>query len=510
MRTMRASVISPITAFVDRTTMYKMVLYALGGLVVSSLVLGALGLIYATVLSQLGSLALLISLAVFLSYGLALVRNVHANHESSLITALIIFFLVSPAESWADALALTIAITGAIVSKYLLVYRKQHLVNAAALGVFVLALSGYGAASWWIATPWMLVPLSTAGVLVVSKVRKWVPVIAFLVTGCLVFIFEELRAGSDIVSTWSLFFVSYPALFLGFFMLTEPFTMPGTKRLQIGYGALVGFLSHTSLFLPVMTMSSELALIVGNLVMYPSSLRQKLQLRLIGKTEIATNTYEFEFSKPPGLRFTAGQYLEWMVSHEAIDARGIRRYFTIASAPTESTMKLSLKVPTPGSSFKAALATLPLGGIVIASQLAGDFILSKKVNQKIGMVAGGIGVTPFRSQVQAMIDGESPQDTVLFYCNNLPADLAYAPLWERAKSSFSFRLIPVFARAEPDPQYEIGYFDAAILKRHAPDYLERMWYVSGSPGMVAATAVVLGSVGVPSRQIVRDFFPGLA
>jgi ferredoxin-NADP reductase/Na+-transporting NADH:ubiquinone oxidoreductase subunit NqrB len=440
----------------------------------------------------------------------AKVRGITANHHSSIITALILFFLMMPSLVPFDIAVLAGTVALAIVSKYVLVFRGQHLMNPAALAVFVVGLTGYGFAAWWVASMWLLVPLLITGSIVVAKVRKWVPVLSFLVVGFAVFIIEGVVRGTDIASSWSQFFTMYPALFLGFFMLTEPFSMPPTKKLQAGYGAFVGALSNTSLLNPVILMSPELALLVGNVLFYPSTLRRKLFLTLESKREIAASTWEFVFTKPARMVFKAGQYLEWMLPHPGADMRGIRRYFTIASSPTEDKIRLALKVMNPGSSYKSALMSLPVGGVVVASQRAGDFTLPNDRSKKIGMIAGGIGVTPFRSHVKYMMDTTSGTNTQLFYCANTKGDMAYGDLWAEAASRMPFTLIPVLAKEPESPDYEIGFLTADILKRRSPDLLERTWYVSGPPPMVDATVKTLKGLGVKSSHIVQDFFPGLA
>ena len=497
-------------AWIDKTAMYMIVLYMLSILVVCSLVTGALGLVNQSVIDQLASLVVVLITGYGMSVVCAKVRGITANHHSSIITALIIFFLVFPSHVPFDLAVLAGTVSFAIVSKYVFVFRGQHIVNPAALAVYVLGLTTLGAAAWWVASAWLLVPLVIAGSIVVAKVRKWAPVLSFLVVGFAVYLVEGVFAGADIAATWSQFFTVYPALFLGFFMLTEPFSMPPTKKLQIGYGALVGALSNTALLNPVVLMSPELALVVGTLTFYPTTLRRKLFLILESKREIAASTWEFVFTKPAHIVFKAGQYLEWMLPHAGADIRGIRRYFTIASSPTEDKIRLALKVMNPGSSYKTALLALPVGGVVVASQRAGDFTLPHDKTKKIGMIAGGIGVTPFRSQVQYMIDTNSGTNTQLFYCANTKADVAYSDIWTVAASRIPFTLVPVLAKEPASPDYETGFLTADILKRRSPDLLERTWYVSGPPPMVDATVKTLKGLGLTSSQIVQDFFPGLA
>ena len=132
------------------------------------------------------------------------------------------------------------------------------------------------------------------------------------------------------------------------------------------------------------------------------------------------------------LKFKPGQYLEWTLPHEKIDNRGMRRYFTIASSPTEKDMIMGVKFYDKPSSYKQSLISLENQGIVVASQLAGDFTLPKDKNKKLIFIAGGIGVTPFRSMIKYLIDNNEKRDIVIFYSNKSFADIAYKEIFDEA------------------------------------------------------------------------------
>ena len=497
-------------ALIDATAMYILVVYMLTILVVCSLIFGLIGLVAYGFVSQLISLIVAVGISLGTSIVFAKIWGTTANHHSSIITGLIIFFLITPGVVFLDYLILAGTVFVAVISKYIFVYRKQHVFNAATLGVFLLSLTGYGVATWWVATPWLLIPVTITGAIVVIKIRKWELMTAFFVTGFLVFLFEEYRFGSVLTESWPLYFISYPSLFLGFFMLTEPFTMPPTKKTQMFYGALVGFLSNTGLLKPLITMTPELALLVGNLAVYPFTLRRKLFLKLQSIQGIAKQTYEYTFEKPISFKYKAGQYLEWMLPHAQADNRGIRRYFTIASAPEEETLRLALKVPIEASTFKKSLLALTPGSTIIASQLAGDFVLPKANEKKIALVAGGIGITPFRSHLAHLAHTNAHRDIVLFYCNNTAAEIAYGNFFATLSHKVLAKTVYVLAKEPASLEYEFGYFSADIIKRNTPDYAERFWYISGPPPMVHAAVKALRSLGIKRQHIKKDFFPGLA
>lgn len=513
---------------VDQVGMYRVVSLALGTLAVCSVVAGALGWLGFTPTAQLTSLAITLVVALTLNVAIARVMQIPANHESALITALILFFLVVPDADLLDNWILALATALAIVSKYVLVYRKQHIFNPVATGAVLVAFGvmAYSFVTnanissdlfqWWVANPTLFVPLVVLGSLVVCKIRRWPMVLACIVLGAIVFSVEGwLQFDAALTDSLELFFLSFPVLFLAFFMLTEPFTTPPTRGVQMVYGGIVGVLSSTLLFANWFPMTPELALIIGNTFAYTYRIRRKLFLKFQSKRLIATDTWEFTFSKPDDFYFQAGQYVEWMLPHENTDSRGPRRYFTIASSPTESVIRLALKVvPTDSdmrsSSYKQALMKLDEGQEIIVSQLAGDFTLPKDTKTKLGFIAGGIGVTPFSSHLSWMKESGQQYNTRLYYCSNTVEEVAYLEEFTNMSETMPLVTIPVIAKQDVQPPHEHGFVTAEVLARRTPDYKERTWYISGPPGMVNAYKKLLQESGVPRKQIKTDFFPGLA
>ncbi len=508
-----------VARLVDATGMYRTVSIALGFLTVVGILYGFIGLVEYSGLEQLLAVTVAIGVAMVVNLLCSKLWRVSVNMESAFITALIIHFLLIPAQ-WGDFVGnfiLAVVVVLATVSKYVFAWHKQHIVNPAAIGVVLVALAyelfpipGYFEASWWVGQSVFFIPLLLAGSLVVMKVRKWTPVIAFLGVGFLVYLYEEWKFYGEIPAPEA-FWLSGPSLFLAFFMLTEPFTMPPTKRLQFGYGALVGFISQTTLFLSFgIKMVPELALVIGNLLFYPSTLRRKLILPLATVREVAKETFEFAFTKPGTMRFRAGQYLEWMLPHDLPDSRGIRRYFTIASSPVDPLLRITLRIGETVSSYKQQLKKMKPGDTIIASQLAGDFLLPRDIKRKVAMVAGGIGVTPFLSHIDYMQTKSVPKhNTVLFYCNNTAAEIAYRDRLQAVSNIIPLQVVHVLAK-EKTPPYEHGYLTKEMIIKYVPDYLERAWYLSGPPGMVNAYSKLLLDLGVKRRHIKKDFFPGLA
>jgi hypothetical protein len=110
---------------IDSTGMYRTVTVSLIFLVVTSHVFGLFKIIPYTFFEQLISVATALSVAIFLSYLIGRTFKIPVNIESAVITALIIFFLVLPAQitSLSDTWIIVFVTTIAIISKFLIAIR---------------------------------------------------------------------------------------------------------------------------------------------------------------------------------------------------------------------------------------------------------------------------------------------------------------------------------------------------------------------------------------------------
>jgi ferredoxin-NADP reductase len=223
----------------------------------------------------------------------------------------------------------------------------------------------------------------------------------------------------------------------------------------------------------------------------------------------ASDAYDFIFSSERKLAFQAGQYLEWTLGFARPDSRGNRRYFTVASAPTEPFVRVGIKFYPASSTFKRALAGMAPGDTIYASQLAGEFTLPSDPTAKLAFLAGGIGITPFRSMLQYLLDRDEARPIVVLYGNERVGDICYRDVLDAAERELGIRTIYAVARdARPD-QY-MGFIDTRLVRHAIPDYHERTFYISGPQAMVKALRKTLLRIGVHRSRIKVDFFPGFA
>lgn len=418
--------------------------------------------------------------------------DIPANKESDLISALILSLILTPPSTAKDFAVLAAAGIAAMASKYVLTLGKSHIFNPAAFGAFIAGLVFHKYAAWWVGTQFMTPIVVIGGILVLRKMKRFTLVWVFLATFLLYTIYGT-SAGGNLHFLW-LELVSTQALFFAIVMLSEPLTSPNTNSKIIPYAALVGVLYSVT----KLKLSPEEALLIGNLFTFIVCRNHRYELKFVGKVKEAEGIYSYAFTAPRGFSFKPGQYLEWTIAHNQTDSRGNRRYLTISSSPTEPGLMFSVKQPAINpSAFKRRLDQLKPGDKILASHLAGNFTLPNDTSKKIALMAGGVGITPFRSMAKYLIDSNQPRDVALLYSANSPAELSFQRVFARA----------VDAGLKPSYITE-GHLDEAKIKNLLPDYKDRRFYVSGPYGFVNAVEVALLKLGVSSGEIVTDYFPG--
>ncbi len=511
MRKIFQLLIRPIDNFLNAITMYRLVLYYLVGLILVALVLGVLGVLAVSPLHLLFSTVLILVLCLAVNEIFSRVWKAPKNVESAYITALILALIISPPASFTDTTFLMFVFWAAVwsmASKYILAIRKKHIFNPAAFAVALTALTISQVATWWVGTLFMVPFVFIGGVLLVRKLRRGDAVISFIIVATIGTLLSHNLTPTNMLVTASGLFIYSPLFFFVFVMFTEPLTMPPSRLLRILYGVVVGVLFMPALHFGSFYLTPELALLGGNIFSYFVSPKQKVVLKLKQKIQVTKDVYDFIFEPSEQLRFTPGQYLEWTLPHEKPDSRGNRRYFTIASTPDDTVVYLGIKTYPNGSSFKNALLALKEGDILSAGSLAGDFILPKDPKQKLVFMAGGIGITPYLSMIQHLINKNDQRDIVLFYANKTESDIAYLDFLEDAKKKIPLTVVHALSD-EQNPKY-VGKITAPLVVEKVPDLADRVFYLSGPHGMVNAFNDMLRNQGIPKNHIKKDFFPGFA
>lgn len=228
---------------------------------------------------------------------------------------------------------------------------------------------------------------------------------------------------------------------------------------------------------------------------------------LVDRREVAQDTMVFRFHvNGHAPKFLPGQACDVTLPD------GQTHPFAIASSPTNGrTLMIAARMrDTP---FKDTLAALPFGSAVHIGPATGDFTLPTDPATPVVFLAGGIGITPFRSMLKWMVDTGDRRPVTLLYSNPTPEATAFLDELEAWRATLDLTLMPTITKPEtggPDWAYEEGRIDAAMVQRHVrPDILAKaLVYISGPPAMVNDLAGALQKVGVRRANVKLDRFWG--
>jgi ferredoxin-NADP reductase len=232
---------------------------------------------------------------------------------------------------------------------------------------------------------------------------------------------------------------------------------------------------------------------------------------LLGRTEVAEGTMAFQFEKPKGFVFKAGQYIDLtLLRSQPGLSNGLTHTFSIASSPSDEEILVTTRMRS--TVFKQALSILPLGSGVRIEGPMGSFSLHNNTSRPAVFLAGGIGIAPFLSMLSYATGEKLRHPIILFYANRYLEDAAFIDaLWKLERANPRFRFVPILTRmANNDGGWKgkTGHISAEMLLTQVGVVRGPIYYVAGPPTMVAAARQTLSEVGVDEDDIRTEEFSG--
>ena len=224
-----------------------------------------------------------------------------------------------------------------------------------------------------------------------------------------------------------------------------------------------------------------------------------MKLKLTARKREVPGVVSFIFKPAKPIVWQAGQYLHYVLNHAPTDDRGSDRWFTIASAPYERHVMVTTRFAgAKGSTFKKTLKDLKVGDSVEITDVDGDFTVTDPKKEYV-FIAGGIGITPFRSILMQAAHKGTPLRVTLLYANR------------NRQVTYKKELESLCRR---NPNLIVNYIlsperiDKETIQKLVPDLKKSLVYVSGPEPMVENVGKMLEKMGVPKNHIKQDWLPG--
>ncbi len=236
--------------------------------------------------------------------------------------------------------------------------------------------------------------------------------------------------------------------------------------------------------------------------MPPKVYRVKLQ----HKQTVAHETVVFKFEKPIGYKHKAGQFIVLRILDlESTDEKETRHFFTLSSAPYEKHLAVTTRIR--GTQLKQKLSSYKLGREVEITEAMGSFVLDK-LESLVVFLAGGIGITPFRSIALQEAFEKSPRNIILFYSSPSLKEMSYLEeLKKVGEINQNFKLIPIITRDE-NWKGEKDHVSLEMIKKYVPNPSDAIFYSAGPPQMVEILKNMLLRSNIPQEHVKVEEFEG--
>lgn len=207
--------------------------------------------------------------------------------------------------------------------------------------------------------------------------------------------------------------------------------------------------------------------------------------------------------------FTPGQYFHVTLPNLGDDdEKGLRRHITAVTSPNEKGV-LGFATRMRDSAFKRTLRELPVGSEVEVEPPKGKFGLPKDPSRPLVFVAGGIGITVFRSMLRYVHEEQLPYRVTLIYSNRDRESAAFLDeLRELEQALPDFRLVLTMTQ-DPGWEGETRKVDGDFVKDYFEDDLNRYTFlVAGPPAMAESVQGALQKVGVREENVIAERYSG--
>ena len=227
------------------------------------------------------------------------------------------------------------------------------------------------------------------------------------------------------------------------------------------------------------------------------------------KREVAKGTLLVVFDlQGAEVDFRPGQYFWVELPNRGYgDEKGLRRHISVVTSPTERGV-LGLCTRMRDTAFKNTLAELEVGDEVDVEQPKGDWQLPEDTSREYVFVAGGIGITVFRSMLRYIADTGEPYRVTLVYSNRDRESTPFLDELQGLEGRIPGLRLVLTMTEDEGWDGESRRVGGEMLANHLDDLSEPTYLVAGPPAMVESVVESLAAAGIPEEQVLPDRFSG--
>jgi len=232
----------------------------------------------------------------------------------------------------------------------------------------------------------------------------------------------------------------------------------------------------------------------------------KLAVSEIRQETPEIKSFRFDLGSNKPFPFRPGQFViitaeVWNPKRNRTGAANLA--FSLSSSPTEKEyIEIAAKRYLDGRLTPWLHDTVKTGDILNVKGPEGQFVFTEGESDGIVLIAGGIGIAPYRSMIRYILVKELPVQVKLLYSARTPADFAYKPEFDAAmKRHTNFHCVYTITRPDQTPWAgRVGRFDETFFRDHLGP-VGTLYYLCGPDRMIKEQAQILTALGVPYPMI---------
>ena len=182
----------------------------------------------------------------------------------------------------------------------------------------------------------------------------------------------------------------------------------------------------------------------------------------------------------------------------------VHRAFSISSSPLDQDgVEIAAKRYEAGRMTPWLHDTVHEGQMLDVKGPDGEFVFREGETDELILIAGGIGIAPFRSMIRYIVQKGLPVQVRLLYSARTPADFAFADEFNAlAARAANFRCLYTVTRPATAAEWSgrVGRVDEALLREQIGSG-RALYYLCGPNIMINDTAGILLRLGVDEPRI---------
>jgi predicted ferric reductase len=184
--------------------------------------------------------------------------------------------------------------------------------------------------------------------------------------------------------------------------------------------------------------------------------------------------------------------------------------FSLSCYPNTEHIRLSIKA---SGDFTKTIGRLPIGTKAYIEGPYGTLTAKKSQTNKVLMIAGGIGITPFRGIIEDL--GKAGKDIHLIYGNKTEADIALRTELEELAQKYNINIHHVLSNVEANSlqltansfeSFSSGFVTPELIQQLVSDVASREAFLCGPPPMMDALVKTLTGLGIKKNNIYFEKF----